>query len=198
MLAAGLIQTSHSPFASPILLLNKKDVFWRFYVDYKRLDDLTVKDKFPIPIIDELHGAKIFFKIGLRSGHHQIKVYDPDIPKTTFRTYHGNFEFRVIPLGTTNAPATFQALMNEFFQPFFYGSSYLYSIDDILIWRSILLICTIPYPLSDNILFMLSCPNVLMANLGRIIWVILLRELQLSLRRFLQQRVRYILSPLRS
>uniref|UniRef100_A0A383WFN5 Reverse transcriptase n=1 Tax=Tetradesmus obliquus TaxID=3088 RepID=A0A383WFN5_TETOB len=141
LLERGLIQPSKSPYGAPILFVRKANGKLRMCVDYRALNKLTVKNRYPLPRIDELldrlHGASVFTKLDLQSGYWQIRISEEDIPKTAFRTRYGHYEWRVMPFGLTNAPATFQALMNDVLRPFLDDFVIVY-LDDILIFSKTL------------------------------------------------------------
>jgi hypothetical protein len=122
MLSRGLIHPNASPWGSPILFVDKQDGTFRLCVDYRKLNEVTIKNKYPLPkiedLFDQLNGSKVFFKIDIRTGYHQLKVSESDIPKTGFTTCYGLFEYTVMSLGLTNAPTYFMNLMNKVFMKF--------------------------------------------------------------------------------
>ena len=136
-LRRGIIEPSTSPYGAPCLFVTKKDGSLRMYVDYRALDKLTVKTKYPLPriddLLDQLHGATVFSSLDLQSGYHQIRIQDEDVPKTAFKTPMGLYQFRVIAFGLTNPPVTFQNVMNDVFKHHL-GKFVLVYLDDILVF----------------------------------------------------------------
>ena len=136
-LKMGHIQPSKSPYGAPVLFVRKKDGTLRMCVDFRALNDQTVKDRFPLPRIDQmldsLRGSTVFSKLDLAQGYHQVRVHPPDVYKTAFSTHFGHFEFTVMPFGLCNAPATFQRMMSIVLRPYI-GKFCCVYLDDILIY----------------------------------------------------------------
>jgi hypothetical protein len=136
LLDKGFIRSSTSPWECPALLVMKKDESLRLCIDYRPLNVVIIKNKYPLPridvLFDQLVGAKVFSKIDLRSGYHQIKIRASDIPKTAFSTRYGLYEYLVMSFGLTNAPAYFMYLMHSAFMPKLDKFMVVF-IDDILV-----------------------------------------------------------------
>jgi hypothetical protein len=135
--AKGFIRPSSSPWGAPVLFVEKKDGTQWMCVDYRSLNEVTIKNKYPLPriedLFDQMKGASVFSKIDLRSGYHQLKIRESDIPKTAFRTRYGLYEYIVMSFGLTNAPAYFMYLMNKLFMEYL-DKFVVVFIDDILIF----------------------------------------------------------------
>ncbi|GJU12423.1 putative reverse transcriptase domain-containing protein [Tanacetum coccineum] len=133
----GFIRPSSSPWGAPVLFVNKKDGSFQMCIDYRELNKLTVKNRYPLPridgLFDQLQGSSVYSKIDLRTGYHQLRVREEDILKTAFRTRYGHYKFQVMPFGLTNAPAVFMDLMNRVCKPYL-DKFVIVFIDNILIY----------------------------------------------------------------
>ena len=119
LVSKGFVRPSTSPWGALVLFVKKNDGSLRLCIDYRELNKVTIRNQYPLPriddLFDQLQGAKVFSKIDLRSGYHQLKIRSEDVPKIAFRTRYGQYEFLVMPFGLTNAPAVFMHLMNRIF-----------------------------------------------------------------------------------
>ncbi|GKE87438.1 putative reverse transcriptase domain-containing protein, partial [Tanacetum coccineum] len=137
LLEKGFIRLSSSPWGAPVLFVKKKNGSFRMCIDYRELNKLTIKNRYPLPriddLFDQLQGFSVYSKIDLWSGYHQLRIREEDIPITAFRTRYGHYEFQVTPFGLTNAPAVFMDLMNRVCKPYL-DKFVIVFIDDILIY----------------------------------------------------------------
>ena len=137
LLDKGFIRLSTSQWGAPVLFVKKKYDTLRLYIDYRKLKRVTVKNKYPLPriddLFDQLKGARYFSKTDLRTGYHQLRVREEDVPKTAFRIRYGHFEFLVMPFALINALTAFMGLMNRVFHAYL-GRFVIVFVDDILIY----------------------------------------------------------------
>ena len=137
LLRRGFIRPSTSPWGAPVLFVKKKDGRLQLCIDNRQLNRVTILNQYLLPLIDELfdqlHGSRVYSNIDLRSGYHQLRVWENHVSKTSFRTRYGHYEFLVMPFGLTNAPAAFMDLMNRVFSPYLDKFVILF-IDDILVY----------------------------------------------------------------
>ncbi|KAA0047446.1 pol protein [Cucumis melo var. makuwa] len=161
LLDKGFIRSSVSPWGAPVLFVKKKDGSMRLCIDFRELNKVTVKNKYPLPriddLFDQLQGATVFSKIDLRSGYHQLRIKDGDVPKTAFRSRYRHYEFIVMSFGLTNAPVVFIDLMNRVFREFL-DTFVIVFIDDILIYSKMEAeheehLCMVLQTLRDNKLY---------------------------------------------
>ena len=133
----GFIRPSTSPWSALVLVANKRGKTLRLCIGYRQLNRVTIKNRYPLPrivdLFDQLRGARVYSKIDLCTGYHQLRVRETNIPKTAFRTRYGHFEFTVMPFGLMDAPATFMDLMHRVFQPYL-DQFVVVFVDDILIY----------------------------------------------------------------
>ena len=137
LLDLGLIRPSVSPWGAPVIFIRKKDGLWRLCIDYRQLNKATIKNRYPLPRIDDLFdqmkGATVFSKIDLRSGYHNLQIKEDDVFKITFKTRFGHYELTILPFGLTNAPVVFMSLMNKVFREYLDKFVQVF-INDILIY----------------------------------------------------------------
>ena len=137
LLDKGFIRPNTSPWGASVLITKKRGKTLQLCIDYRQWNRVMIQNRYPLPRIDDLfdqfRGVRVYSKIDLRTGYHQLRVMETDIPKTTFRTRYGHFEFTVMPFGLMNAPAAFMDLMHRVFQPYL-DQFVVVFVDDILIY----------------------------------------------------------------